>query len=46
MLQIFGALLAMISIQSADVYGFSTSTFGGMLLGVTMIGAGLYFGKR
>lgn len=46
MLTIFGVLLALISLQSADVYGLSFSTISGMLLGVTMIGLGSYLGKR
>jgi hypothetical protein len=46
MLTVFGILLALVSFQAADVFGLSSSSVGGMLLGVTMIGMGVYFGKR
>ena len=46
MLAIFGVLLSLISFQAMSVYGLSSSSVGGMLLGVTMIGMGVYFGKR
>lgn len=46
MLSVFGILLALVSFQAASVYGLSSSSVSGMLFGVTMIGLGLYFGKR
>ncbi len=46
MLIVFGTLLSLISYQAADVYGLSSSSIGGMLLGVTLIGLGTYIGKR
>lgn len=46
MLAIFGILLSLVSFQAASVFGLSSSSIGGILLGVTMIGLGLYLGKR
>lgn len=46
MLPIFGILLALISFQAASVFGLSFSSVSGILAGVTMIGLGIYLGKR
>lgn len=46
MLTVFGVLLSLVSFHAADVFGLSSSSVGGMLLGVTMTGLGLFFGKR